>query len=190
VSTLAYAQIIAADTEEQRVDQIGLAILREQARAQGLAVVGDVTRTSDKLVYSVPATGPNGEETTMLVGDDPLAADTHAPAGRIVRWEAEVRSADPGPIPTYTATKVGQAVARLTLPEEIAKEGGLIEVEHGLGGEVTATARTIDGTAVNYRLASAISDDKLEIDLIAGLAASIEIVLDVVDVVADAKDAD
>lgn len=189
MSTFAYAQIIAADTEEQRVDQIGLAILRDQARNQGLVVVGDVTRISDKLVYAVPAIGPNGEDTTMFVGAD-HATDTTDPAGRSVKWEAQVRSADASPlgeVPTFTATKVSQAVARLTLPEEIAREGGLIEIVHGLGGQVTVTARAVDGTAVNYRLASVITSDNLEIDLIAGLATSIEIIL---DDVTDAKDAD
>lgn len=179
MSTFSHSLIIAIDTEEAKIDQIGLAILRDEARKQGYQIIGETpVRTSDRLVYSVPVTGLNGQATTTFVDADLAGDNAGDPAGRSLTWEIGIRPADTGPVPSLKADKLGEAVAKVKLPDDIAAAGGLIEVEHGLGGEVTARALAVDGTPVNYRLASAITDDKLEIDLLPGLAASIEIVLD------------
>lgn len=180
MSTFSYSQIIPYETPEARVDQIGLAILREQAFKQDLVLIGDVTRTRDVQVYSVPVTGANGEQTTMFVEAEMagLAVLDGPPVGRSVTWEAEVRSGLVGPTPSLTAVKTSDTSATLKLPADVAAEGGLIEIVHGLGGEVTAIAVDASAHSVNYRLACAVSDDTLEIDLIPGLTDSILIVLD------------
>lgn len=179
MSTFPYSQIIAADTEEEKVDQIGLAILRDEARKQGLRIVGETaTRTHDEPVYSINTTGPNGEQGTRFITAAEAGDDPGRPVGRAVTWEIEVIPATPVASVPFTADKVGEGLARLDLPEEVAVNGGMIEIVHNLGGEVTAIALAADRKPVNYRLSSAITDDMVEIDLIPGLAASIEIRLD------------
>lgn len=180
MTQFSYTQVIAADTEEPRVDQIGLTILRQQARKQGLQIVSEtITRTGDHLVYYVPSTGPNGEATTILAPAEMAAGtDLGDPAGRQVTWEVDANPIDSTPGVRLAATQASEAVARLALPPEVAAAGGLITVDHNLGGEVTVKAFAADLSAVASPVAFTITADSVEIRLVPGLAASIEIVLD------------
>jgi hypothetical protein len=170
-TTIEYEAYIHNDFPEDQVDQQGYARLRDLARNRGLQLVGDVTRVSDVPVVGMTVEQADGTTSITFVElDDPAAAGRVSDARR-VRWEIQ---AEPviatDPIKVKAVVLGPGALARAELPEGVTDQGSLVELAHGLGGEVTVLAFNHNGERVGYTYGVAIDDNTHELLLPPGAA--------------------
>lgn len=180
-TTIEYAAFLPHDYPAEQVDQFGYARLRDIARNQGLQLVGevkDVNRVYDAPAVGVPTEQPDGTTSIAYVDATDSAASGRTPDARLVRWEIEAEPViTTDPVKVQAAVLGEGALARAELPQPVTADGGLVELVHGLGGEVTVTAFSVNGDPVGYSYGVPIDDNTQELLLPPG-AARLEVTRD------------
>lgn len=170
-TSIDYTAFIATDSDwsEEKIDQFGYARLREKAMNAGLTVIGDASRVEDTPAIAVKGVNPDGTE---AVSYRPAGSgEGKAPDVRIIRWAI---GATPviatNPVELKVDVLGPGALSRAQVPQDITENGGLVEMPHQLGGEVTITAYNANGEPVGYSYGVDLDDNRQEIMLPPGVA--------------------
>lgn len=172
-TSIDYTAFIATDSDwsEEKIDQFGYARLREKAMNAGLTVIGDASRVEDTPAVAVTGTGPDGTESVSYRPAGSPAAGGKAPDVRIIRWAIGATPVIATNPVELKATVLGEgALARAQVTPEITADGGLVELIHGLGDEVTVTAYNANGEPVGYAYGVDLDSNRQEILLPPGVA--------------------
>jgi hypothetical protein len=167
------------DVEDEKVDQIGQAVLVEQARARGLVIASPAERIYDELMVNVQQPGADGvQRLTPVPMNSPLAEGKTEPESRFVTWQADAQARDGDNGPLIKGLANDGKLSRATLPGHVTESGGLIRFEHGLGAsDVTISTYDAAGGAINHDMAIEISANEHQVVVLPGTA-RIQAVLD------------
>lgn len=181
MSKFTISQHLPPDVAEEQVDEIGKAVLTEQARSRRLKVTGEVQRIKDEFVVGVPLPDNAGQPAlTWVPLGSPLAKGRTDADARSVTWTAEVVpiTADPA---VSVIGEVTDGVSSAHLPHAVTAAGGMVAFRHNLHGDVTVHTYDVAGERIiGYELAVQVSPDEQQVMLLPG-AVRIEAVLDVED---------
>lgn len=163
------------DQPEEEIDQIGRAVLVEQARLKKRTITGPVERIYDEFVVGVSVV-IDGQATIKHVPvGSTLAGARTDPDARMVTWQADAEpiTADPAPVvvalPPDGVTPARTAVA--PLPAAITAAGGMVSFRHNLGSDdVTITVYDAQGSEMLPEFAIGISQNEQQVQLLAGSA--------------------
>jgi hypothetical protein len=170
VNKFTTSQHLPADVKEADIDDIGLALLREQARAKGLSVTGTAKRIYDEYIVGVVAPGLDGKSSlTHVPIGSPLAEGKTTPDARMVGWEVAVKPfTREAKDPIKGAAKEGDPLSRAVLPPVVTENGGLVRFEHNLGGEVTVSAYDVKGGPVAIEFAVEVNQNEQQVQVTPG----------------------
>lgn len=168
---------------EDQVDEIGKAVLIEQARARKLTITGPVERTYDEFVVGVQIVSEGQSVIKHVPIGSPLAEGRTDPDARMVTWQADSQPITPDPAPVVVGVPLeGVHPARTavaTLPDAVVAAGGMIAFRHGLDSDaVTISVFDAQGATVAYEFAIDINRNEQQVLLLPG-SAQIQAVIDV-----------
>lgn len=153
------------DVEDDQVDEIGRAVLIEQARARKLTVIGGVTRTADNLVVGVYQADEAGHTvlTHVPIGS-PLAEGKTEVEARVVTWETDVQPIEPDPAAKIAGEPIDGMFSRGRIPAEVTESGGMVSFRHGLDSDdVVIALYDVAGTPLGYEFAVEIDSNEQQV---------------------------
>lgn len=155
---------LPSDIAEERVDEIGRAVLIEQARKEGLSITGEVTRVLDQFVVGVMAPDHTGQMVVTHVPiDSPLAGGRTDPDARSVTWAADASEVTTDPALVIVGTVDG-SVSRAVLPPSISEHGGMVAFRHNLDSDdVLVLVLDASGDRMGYEFAVEIDNNEQQV---------------------------
>lgn len=152
------------DIPEDQIDDIGRAVLIEQARKQGSTITGPATRVSDQFVVGVTTPDQDGKMVvTHVPMDSPLAGGRTDPDARSVTWSADSTPRGTDPAPVIEGQVEGQR-SSAHLPEAVTEHGGMVAFRHNLGSDaVVVSVFDVIGKSLGYEFAIEISNNEEQV---------------------------